>query len=102
METDGHPSIPLTQNNCPLWQFPSYFSTVFQVLKNLILAEFVKRLELPTTPHPQPYNIGWLIQGRGIRITQQCLLPYGIKPFKYEVLCDVAPLEVCDVLLGQP
>jgi hypothetical protein len=25
-----------------------------------------------------------------------------IKPFKDEVLCDVAPLEVCDVILGQP
>ena len=36
------------------------------------------------------------------RITQQCLLPYGIKPFKDEVLCDVGPLEVYDVLLGQP
>ena len=72
------------------------------IQKNLISAEVVKRLELSTTPHPQPYNIGWLSQGRGIHITQQCLLPYGIKPFKNEVLCDVAPLEVCDVLLGQP
>jgi hypothetical protein len=27
---------------------------------------------------------------------------YDIKSFKDEVLCDVAPLEVCDVLLGQP
>ena len=70
--------------------------------KNLISKEFVKRLELPTTPHPQPYNIGWLSQGWGIRITQQCLLLYDIKPFKDKVLCDVAPLEVCDVLLGQP
>jgi hypothetical protein len=26
---------------------------------------------------------------------------YGIKPFKDEILCDVAPLEVCDVILGQ-
>jgi hypothetical protein len=25
-----------------------------------------------------------------------------IQPFKDEVLCDVAPLDVCDVLLGQP
>jgi hypothetical protein len=25
-----------------------------------------------------------------------------IKPFKDEVLCDVSPLKVCDVLLGQP
>jgi hypothetical protein len=29
-------------------------------------------------------------------------LSYGIQPFKDEVLCDVAPLDVCDVLLGQP
>jgi hypothetical protein len=27
---------------------------------------------------------------------------YDIKPFKDEVLCDVAPLKVCDVILGQP
>jgi hypothetical protein len=27
---------------------------------NLILVEVVKQLELSTTPHPQPYNIGWL------------------------------------------
>ena len=31
MEIGGHPPIPLAQNNCPLWQFPSYFSTVFRV-----------------------------------------------------------------------
>jgi hypothetical protein len=29
-------------------------------------------------------------------------MSYGIKPFKDELLCDVSPLEVCDVLLGQP
>jgi hypothetical protein len=52
--------------------------------------------------HPQPYNIGWLRQGRDLRVSQQCRLSYGIQPFKDEVLCDVAPLDVCDVLLGQP
>jgi hypothetical protein len=31
--------------------------------KNLISAEVVKQLRLSTTPHPQPYNIGWLHQG---------------------------------------
>ena len=70
--------------------------------KNLISVEVVKRLNLPTLPHPQPYNIGWLTPGRDIRVSQQCRLPYGIKPFKDEVMCDVAPLEVSDVLLGQP
>ena len=31
MEINGHPPIPLAQNNCPLWQFSCYFSTVFWV-----------------------------------------------------------------------
>ena len=53
-------------------------------------------------PHPEPYNIGWLNQGWELHISQQCRLPYTIKPFKDEVLCDVAPVEVSNVLLGQP
>ena len=70
--------------------------------KNLISTEVIKILELLTTPHLQPYNIGWLIQGQVIHVTQQFLLPYGINPFKVEVLCDVAPLDVSDVLSGHP
>jgi hypothetical protein len=70
--------------------------------KNLISTEVIKWLNLQTTPHPQPYNIGWLRQGRDLYVGQQCHLPYDIKPFKDEVLCDIAPLEICDVLLGQP
>jgi hypothetical protein len=70
--------------------------------KNLISEEVVKWLALPTTLHLQPYTIGWLCEGSNILISQQCRLSYGIKPFKDEVLCDVSPLEVCNVLLGQP
>jgi hypothetical protein len=70
--------------------------------KNLNSAEVIKRLTLLTTPHPQPYTIGWLHQGSDLCVSQQCQLSYGIKPFKDEVLCDVSPLKVCDVLLGQP
>jgi hypothetical protein len=70
--------------------------------KNLISVEVIKRLDLPMTPHPQPYTIGWLRQGRDLCVSQQCRLPYDIKPFKDEVLCDISPLEVCDVILGQP
>ena len=36
--------------------------------KNLISVEVVKRLDLPTIAHPQPYTIGWLHPGRDIRI----------------------------------
>jgi len=68
--------------------------------KNLISVEVMKWLGLPTTAHPQPYTIGWLHQGRDLHVTQQCCLLYNIKPFTDEVLCDIAPLEVCDALLG--
>jgi len=69
---------------------------------NLISVEVMKWLGLQTTTHPQPYTIGWLHQGRDLRVSQQCRLPYNIKPFMDQVLCDTAPLEVFDVLLGQP
>jgi hypothetical protein len=29
-------------------------------------------------------------------------MSYGIHPFKYEVVCDVSPLDFCDFVLGQP
>jgi hypothetical protein len=70
--------------------------------KNLISIEFIERLDLPMTPHLQPYTIGWLHQGRDLHVSQQCCLPYDIKPFKEEVLCDISPLEVYDFILGQP
>ena len=38
--------------------------------KNLVSAEVVKRLGLPTTPHPQPYSIGWLHEGRDLKVRQ--------------------------------
>jgi hypothetical protein len=70
--------------------------------KNLILIEVIKLLNLSTTPHPQPYTIRRVFQGRDICVSQQCLLLYDIKPFKDEVLCDISPLKVCDVILDQP
>jgi hypothetical protein len=69
--------------------------------KKLISAEVFKWLALPTTSHTQPYTIGWLRHGSDLRVSQQCQLPYDIKPFKDEVLCDVSPLEFFDVILGQ-
>ena len=70
--------------------------------KNLISADVTKHLGFPTTLHPQPYTIEWLHQGWDLRVSQQCRLPHSIKPFTDEVLCEISPLDVCDVLLGQP
>jgi hypothetical protein len=70
--------------------------------KNMISTEVIKWLDLPMTPHLQHYTIGWNHQGIDLHVNQQCHLPYDIKHFKDEVLCDISPLEVFDVLLGQP
>ena len=62
----------------------------------------MKWLGFSATADPQPYTIGWLHQGRDFHVGQQFHLPYNIKPFIDEVLCDISPLDVYDVLLGQP
>jgi hypothetical protein len=43
-----------------------------------------------------------LHQGQDLRVSQQCHMSYAIHPFKDEVVCDIAPLDVYDVALGQP
>jgi hypothetical protein len=70
--------------------------------KNLLSTEVIKQLALPTMFHLHPYTIVWIRQGSDIHVSQQCRLSYNIKLFKDEVLCDVSPLKVCNVLLGQP
>jgi hypothetical protein len=81
---------------------PLHFIVDSGIQNNLISTEVVKWLDLPMIPHSQPYTIGWLCQGRDLCVNQQCHLPYGIKPFKDEVLSDISPLEVCGVILGKP
>jgi hypothetical protein len=80
---------------------PLHFIIDSSSQKNLISVEVIKRLALPTMPYPQTYTIGWIRQGSDLHVSQQCRLSYDIRPFKDEVLCDVSPLKVCDVLLGQ-
>jgi hypothetical protein len=81
---------------------PLHFIVDSDSQKNLISAEVVKWLDLPMTPHPYPYTIGWSSPRKRSPHQPIVSLPYEIKPFKDEVLCDISPLEVCDVLLGQP
>jgi hypothetical protein len=71
------------------------------IQKKLISAEVLKWLDLSMKLHPHPYIICWLRQGRDLRVIQQYHLPYDVNPFKDAVLCDIATLEVCDVILGQ-
>jgi hypothetical protein len=42
---------------------PLHFIVDSRSYKNLISTEVFKQLDLSTTPHPHPYNTGWLRQG---------------------------------------
>lgn len=71
--------------------------------KNLVSQELVNRLKLITSPHPQPYQLGWVQkEGPRILVSQSCLVTFAIGQFKDTVLCDVSPLDCADLLLGLP
>jgi hypothetical protein len=103
---DAEPSFTIAttkfQPHSQMWVkgTPLHFIVDNDRQKNLISIGVIKRLNLTMMPNPHPYIIGWLSQGWDIHVNQQRRLQYDIKPFKDEVLCDVAPLEVCDVSLG--
>eukprot|EP00253_Pinus_taeda_P006352 PITA_06352 len=48
--------------------------------ENLVSAEVVKRLGLLTTPHPQPYNVGWLHEGRDLKVRRNVAFPIASSP----------------------
>ena len=50
--------------------------------------------------HPSIHYI-WLREGWYMHIIQPCHLSYNIKTLKYEVMCDVSLLQVCDIILGK-
>jgi hypothetical protein len=51
--------------------FPLQFIVNSSSQKNLISVEVVKWLGFLTRAHTQPYTIGWLHQGRDLRVSQQ-------------------------------
>jgi hypothetical protein len=69
---------------------------------NLVSTEMVEKLELETTPHTKPYKVSWLQKGHQVMVTKQCLVEFKIGGYKDEILCDVIPMDVCDILLGRP
>ena len=71
--------------------------------KNLVSQALVNRLNLVTTPHPHPYQLGWVQKdGPHLLVSERCLVTFAIGQFKDIVLCDVSPLDCSDLLLGIP
>jgi hypothetical protein len=68
---------------------------------DLVSTEMVEKLELETVVHPSPYRVLWLQKGHQVNVTKQCLVEFKKGGYKYEILCDVIPMDVCH-LLGRP
>jgi hypothetical protein len=69
---------------------------------NLVSTEIMEKLELDTTAYLKPYKVSWLHKGHQVMVTKQCLVEFKIGGYRYEILCDVIPMDVCHILLGRP
>jgi hypothetical protein len=70
-------------------------------MDNLVSTEMVEKLELETIVHPSPYRVSWIQKGPQVNVSKQCLVEFKIGGYKDEILCDVIPMDVCDLLLGR-
>ena len=68
---------------------------------NAVSREATKRLGLATTPHPIPYKVSW-INGTALSVTHQCEVPLKMSTYAETVLCDVVPMKIGSLILGQP
>jgi len=68
---------------------------------NVASTTLVDKLQLKTDPHPQPYSIQWLNQGKGLKVSTRCLISFSIgKNYMDKLWCDIIPMDACHMLLG--
>jgi hypothetical protein len=72
---------------------PLHFLVDRGIHKNLILAEVFKWLALPIIFHLHPCTIGWLCQGRDLRVNQNFACPTTSSPSKMRYCVMFLPLN---------
>src|SRR6185295_5255411 len=69
---------------------------------NIVDQEVVRRFNLKTMPHQQPYTLNWLNSSNPIQVKEQATIQFAIGAYKDEVTCDVLTMTTCHLLLGRP
>jgi hypothetical protein len=65
---------------------------------NLISKEIFKKLGLNTTPHKNPYPLGWVCENAKFQVIKQCKIIFAITTkFFDEVKLYVVPLDICGI-----
>jgi hypothetical protein len=59
----GRTNIPLFTHNCQIKHELTTLILDNGSQKNLVSQDLVQHLQLPTTPHPDPYQLGWVQKG---------------------------------------
>ena len=71
--------------------------------ENIIAAEAVQKLGIPTVKYPKPYKLAWLKQGGEVTVSKCALISFSIgAKYRDDVWCDVIAMDACHLLLGQP
>ncbi|KAE8712253.1 hypothetical protein F3Y22_tig00110258pilonHSYRG00021 [Hibiscus syriacus] len=69
---------------------------------NLASTYMVTKLGLTTFKHSSPYVLQGLNEDEELEVTKQVVIPFSIGKYQDEVLCDVVPMDVGNILLGRP
>ena len=70
---------------------------------NVVSVSLIEKLGLPTLVHRSPYNIQWLNQHKGLKVTSRCFISFSIRRnYQDKLWFDVLPIDVCHLILGRP
>ncbi|KAK8954297.1 hypothetical protein KSP39_PZI002315 [Platanthera zijinensis] len=70
-------------------------------MKNFVSQHMVEKQELETHPLERPYRLSGVNSHMTMPVTHRCLVEFSIENvYQDSILCDVAPINVCHILLG--
>jgi len=99
----GLTNVPIFTHNCQIKHQITTLILDNAIQKHLVSKDFIQHLQLPTTPHSDPYKLVWVQKGGPYITISRCYtITFSIGPFCDTVVCDVSPLDSVYLLLGLP